>query len=67
MELSTITDIVGLLIIIFGSIYTKQLRTRIRELEEEVSRLKNNLEYEQSWFEEAEKQLEKDRKESPEA
>ena len=43
MELSTITDIVGLLIIIFGSIYTRQLLKQIEELKNENDALKKQM------------------------
>ena len=43
MELSPITDIVGLLIIIFGSIYTRQLRKQIEELKNENDALKKQM------------------------
>ncbi len=43
MELSTITDIVGLLIIIFGGIYTRQLRKQIEELKNENDALKKQI------------------------
>ena len=43
MELSTITDIVGLLIIIFGGIYTSQLRKQIEELKNENDALKKQI------------------------
>ena len=43
MELSTITDLVGVAVIIFGGIYTRQLRKQIEELKNENDALKKQV------------------------